>query len=121
MRNLKRLRDAIAAVAPINDIRVGIFGNSATVSVIFNGADVGQQTAAQTVINNFDWSDAAWEAWEDSLNTERKDIKDAAVQAIIDLDTFLAIVSPSNAQVLAVVKKLCQQNKYIIKRLIQLN
>lgn len=44
-------------------------------------------------------------------------IRDQAAQSVTDNNTFLAIGSPTNAQVLAQVQKLSQQNNKIIKAL----
>jgi hypothetical protein len=79
------------------------------------------QAAAQPVIDAFDWSDAAQAAREAEGKPERTGLRAQAAQAIEDLDAFLALTNPTNAQTLAIVRKLCQQNKRIIARLIQVD
>jgi len=63
--------------------------------------------------------DAAKDVRESIVAPELHAIRQSADNAIADLDTYLAIASPTNAQVAAIVRKLCQQNRQIIKRLIQ--
>lgn len=53
-------------------------------------------------------------------NPERKALIDAAQQAVADNNTFLAIGTPSNAQVLAQVRALTRQSNQLIRRLVQL-
>lgn len=56
-----------------------------------------------------------------NTNQESKDIQDAVVQALSDLDTIIAnIDGATNAQVKNAVKTLAQHQKKIIKRLVQL-
>jgi len=53
-------------------------------------------------------------------NPDRKALADAAQQALADNATFLAIGTPSNAQVLAQVRALTRQSNQLIRRLVQL-
>lgn len=48
-------------------------------------------------------------------------VRKAAANAISTNDTFLALANPSNAQILAQVKALTQQNTKIIRRIVQLS
>lgn len=80
-----------------------------------------QRTAAQAVVDGFDWSDAAQTAWEEDRKPERKALRAAAAQAVADLDTFLAIPTPTAAQVRDAVQLLCRIQKRVIARLIQLD
>lgn len=58
---LPRLRMAIEAVAPID----GVSGSQGVIAVHFKPEATGpEQSAAQTVVTNFDWSQAAHDAWE---------------------------------------------------------
>ena len=52
--------------------------------------------------------------------TEKADLKAQATQAVADINTFLAIASPSNAQVVAEVKKIDQRQRAIIRALARL-
>ncbi len=56
-------------------------------------------------------------AFKDSKEPDLSTIRDQATQAAVDNAAFLAIASPSNAQVLVQVKALTQQNSKIIKAL----
>lgn len=85
------------------------------------GATLPQIAAAQAVIDGFDTSDAAQAAWEDDQKPERKSLRQAAAGAIADIDTYLAIASPNNAQVVAQVRRLSLDTKAVIKRLIQVD
>lgn len=79
-----------------------------------------QRTAAQAIIAAFDPSDAAQTAWEEGQQPERKALRSAAAQAIQGNDDYLALVTPTAAQVAAQVRRLTQQNSAIIRRLIQI-
>lgn len=59
---------------------------------------------------------AAVNAAEPDLTT----LRDSATQAVIDINTFLAISSPTNAQVLAEVKAIDQRQRAIIKAIARL-
>ena len=65
--------------------------------------------------------DAAKATAEATSFPERTAMRQAAASAITDLDTFFALTTPTNAQVVAVVKRMCQINKQLIKRVIQLD
>jgi DNA mismatch repair ATPase MutS len=115
---LDRLDNAIKAVCPIH----GVSGQQGAVRIDFRPEATGQQrAAAQAVLDAFDWSQAADDDWREDLKPERKGLRQAAAAAVADLDAFLGLASPTNAQTLAIVRKLCQQSKAIIKRLIQLD
>ncbi len=57
---------------------------------------------------------------KDVANPNYATLRDQAQAAIASNDTFLAIVSPTNAQTLAQVKLLTQENTKIIRALAQL-
>lgn len=114
MSTIRRLHSAIEAVCPIRGVsenRID-FDDSATEA---------QKAAALDVLSSFDWSDAAHQAWLDNQKPERRDLRHAATQAIADIDAYLAIGSPNNAQVVAQVRRLSQYTKAIIKRLVQID
>ena len=113
-----RLDASIRAVCPID----GTSGDLASLRIDYAPSATAQQRAdALSVVAAFDGSQAAQDAWEAALVPERKDLRDQAAQALLDLDAFLALAAPTQAQTLAVVKKLCQQNKRLIVRLIQVD
>lgn len=124
MINLERIVAAVRAVCPGANVRIGKRALRETWQVVPH-PDVPvtpeQIAAGQAVLSAFDDSDAAWAAWEADQQPERKGLRAAAAQTIADNNTFLALASPTNAQVLAQVKSLTQQNNRIIKRIIQID
>lgn len=61
----ERLKAQIAAVCPILGVSVGTTGNAATVRIDFAPSATGsQQTAAQSVVTGFDWSQAAQDSFD---------------------------------------------------------
>ena len=55
-------------------------------------------------------------------NQEKKDIADAVVGAVTDLDDIIANAdTATTAQLRTAIKKLAQHQKKIIKRIVQLN
>ena len=86
--------------------------------ILANGST--SDAAADAVITSFDMSDAAHETWLANRNPDRKALADATQQALADNATFLAIGTPTNAQVLAQVRALTRQSNQLIRRLIQL-
>ncbi len=81
------------------------------------------QSAAQATINAFDVSEATHAAWETALEPLLADLLAQATGAVNTNNTFIGVGSPSNAQVIAHVKALSQQNNRIIRglfRVIQL-
>lgn len=85
-----------------------------------SGPTAGQQASANTIITAFDPSEAAHLIWLENRNPDRKALADAAQQALADNATFLALGTPSNAQVLAQVRALTRQVNQLIRRLVQL-
>ena len=117
-----RLDAAVRAVCPIIGVSVGVPGDSATVTIDFDPSATAQQrAAAQAVADSFDWSQAAGAVWAEDQKPQRKNLRQQAAQAVADNDTYLALGSPSNAQVAAQVRKLTQQNNRIIPWLIQID
>lgn len=110
-----RLDAAISAVCPID----GTSGDPPRID-FRPEATPQQRAAADAVAAAFDPEDAAaLAAFEEDRQPERKAIRQAATQAVADNDTFLALATPTNAQVVAQVKRLTQQNTRIIRRLAQ--
>lgn len=111
---LDRLHKLCEAVCPIHGVTTARidFAPEATEQ---------QRAAAQAMFDTFDWSSDAHARWIENQNPERRDLRQAAEQAIASIDTYLAIASPSNAQVVAQVRRLSQYTKSIIKRLIQID
>lgn len=64
---------------------------------------------------------AAVVARDAALHPERTTVRTQAAAAIVDLEAFLALAAPTQAQTLAVVKRLCQIQVAVIKRLVQLD
>lgn len=113
-----RLYSTLSAVCPVDGVSILAAGG---VRIDYGSAATApQKAAAQAAVASFDWSDAAQAAWEALQNPEKDGLTKAAAAAIQTNTDFLAIASPTNAQTLAQVKALTQQNTRIIKRLIQL-
>lgn len=74
-----------------------------------------QQTQANSIIAAFDFSDAANAAFIQGLEPDLQTLRQQAVQAVADINTFLAIASPTNAQVVAEVRAIDQRLRAIIK------
>jgi hypothetical protein len=76
-----------------------------------------QPMPTEAEIDAYDMTPAAVAAREDAKEPFLVDIKAQAQGAIDENTAFLAIASPTNAQTLAQVKRLTQQNTRIIKAL----
>lgn len=119
---LTRLRETVAAAAPIQGVSVGFYGDPATVEIAFAPEATGpQMAAARAAVAAFDWSAAAQDAWGDAQQPERTTLRQAATQAVTDIDSYLAIGSPTNAQVATQVRRLSQISRAVIRRLAQLD
>jgi hypothetical protein len=117
----ERLLSTLRAVAPVSDIGIGTRGDPSSVRVSYSSTPTPSQgSAVASALASFDWSDAAQATWELAQNPERKTLLDAAAQAVADLDSYLALASPTNAQVAAQVRRLSQNQRAVIKRLVQL-
>lgn len=114
---LFRLDAALRAVCPI----AGVDGEPEAVRIDYAPEATEQERAAAlAAVAGFDFSEAADEAWIESQHVERKTLREQAAAAIDANDTFLSIVNPTNAQTLAQVKRLTQQNIRIIRCLREL-
>ena len=100
----------------------GIAIESITANGVVQPANL--QAAAQPIIDAFDDSLAAAQAREQAAKEAAEPdmvvIRDQAQNAIDANGTFLGLGSPTNAQVLAQVRALTQQNNRIIKALVRL-
>lgn len=107
-----------AAAVPVVTVRqVGgqlepVYADSATPEQIAEG---------DAIVAAFDSSDAAEQARQDAKQPEKTTLRNRAAEAVSDNNTFMALVSPTNAQTLAQVKRLTEQNTAIIRRLVQLS
>lgn len=110
------LDQAIKAVCPIDGVCVALgridYRPEATAA---------QRAAAAAVLAGWDFSDTAQQARDDAKQPERTQLRQAAVQSLADNATYLAIATPTQAQVVAQVRALTQQTNRIIKRLVQLD
>jgi hypothetical protein len=115
---LFRLHAALRAVCPI----AGVAGEPGAVRVDYQPeATEQEQAAAAAALAAFDFAAEADDAWLENENPERKTLRQLAATAIADNDAFLALATPTNAQVLAQVKRLTQQNTRVLKRIIQID
>jgi hypothetical protein len=118
MNTAQRIHAMVSAVCPVDGVGI----SDRLVRIDFADAATGpQRAAAQAVVDAFDWSQAAHDAWLEDQHPERKAIRQAATGAIQANDTFLAIGAPTATQVRDQVRTLSQQNNRIIRRLIQLD
>jgi hypothetical protein len=118
MQNLKHL---LRLNAVIDAAGIPVISCEETRIQYGDAATEQQRAEGDAILAAFDWSDEAQAAWQEDQYPDRKAIRQAAAGAIADNDAFLALASPTNAQVLAQVKRLTQQNTRIIKRLIQID
>ncbi len=57
-----------------------------------------------------------------TVNQEKKDVKDAVIQAVTDLDLIIANAdTATTTQLRQAIKTLAQHQKKVIKRLVQIN
>lgn len=80
-----------------------------------------QKADAAAYVAAWVWTRQAQDDWVANRNPDRKDLRNQAAQLITDIDTFLALGSPNQAQTLAIVRRLCQGMKAVVKRLIQID
>lgn len=116
---LTRLLQTIQASVPgVVDVSVGRRGQPGTAKVL----PPQYQAAAQATIDAFDWSEAAQQTWEEDQHPERKSLRQAALQAVADIDTYLAIADSATAlQVRTQTKRHAQILRAVIRRLIQID
>lgn len=80
-----------------------------------------QIAAGQAVIDAFDDSDAAQAAWKEDQQPERKTLRQRVAPAIADLEAFLAIPTPTAAQVREELQDVCRYLIVVLKRLAQID
>jgi hypothetical protein len=68
-------------------------------------------------VSSFDWSDAADQTFKDAQQPDFSTMRDQAQAAFDGNTAYLAIGAPTNAQVVAQVRALTQQNQKVIKAL----
>jgi len=110
----------IASACPIISASIGTIGDSTTVKFQPTpAATTAQKAAAQNLIDTFDWSDTAQQAWEDGLEPSFTDLKTTANTALAAIDAYLTIPAPTAAQIGAEVKAIDQRQKKIIQVLLR--
>ncbi len=92
------------------------------------GNPMGPPTQAQrdkgaATLATFDWSDVAEQAYQDSLQPEKADLRSNIAGALADIDAFLLIADTATAaQVRNAVKKLAQiQRRQLVYTAKQIN
>jgi hypothetical protein len=118
-----RLHSVLEALGPVSSISYTGDGTNHSVVISYSTTPTQQQLSdIEAAISSFDWSDEADEVWLEDSNPERKTLREAAQQAIIDIDNFLAIPDANVTQVIVreAVQKLALYMKHVIKRLIQI-
>src|SRR3569623_781582 len=111
-----RLTESISAVAPIYGVAI-IDEGQKTVRIDYKPeATQPQRDAAASALAAIDWSVASDQAWEDAKSPEKKDLSDQAQAALDANQAYLALASPTNAQ----VRRLTQQSSRIIRRVVQI-
>lgn len=118
MSSLSRLHATVAAVCPID----GVSGGPGGVRIDYRPEATPQQrAAADAVLAAFDWSPIAHAEWLEDQHPERKTLRQAAAQAVADIDAYLALANPTNAQVVAHVRRLSQITRAVVRRLAQID
>lgn len=111
----QRLHALISVVCPIHGVSIGNPNDKATWTFDPTPQATSEQiTAAQAVIDSFDDSDAAQQAWQEAQKPERKDLRDNAIAAVQAINDYLALANPTNAQNLAQLRRLSQAVKRLI-------
>lgn len=119
---INRLHLTIAALCPILGISNVIVGNSASVIIQFDPtATLSQKTAAQNILNSFDWSLSATTVWYDNQTPNRLSIKNQINVAITNLNNYIALTTPTQAQNNAILLNICIYMKIILNRLSDFN
>lgn len=118
--SLAALDEAIkAAGVPIDGVGRLLDG---TVRIDFRPEATEQQrTQANAIAAGWDWSPAAAAAREDAKKPERTELRSAAVAAVAGNQDYLAIATPTTAQMRSQLAALTQQTNRVIRRLVQLD
>lgn len=121
MTSSNRLYAQLQAACPIVSASIGRDGDSSTVRFQpAASATPAQITAAQNLISTFDWSDAATQTYQDAQEPDLVNLRNQATTALSAIQTYLAIPSPTQAQVVAEVRAIDQRQQQIIKALARL-
>jgi hypothetical protein len=118
-RRLAHLHQALVAAVPIQGLA---FLNAAatppTVRIEWATAPTAPQIAtANSIIAAWDWSAAADQAARDADEPDLAALRDQATQAVADINAYLAIGSPTQAQAIAEVRAIDLRQRAIIKAL----
>lgn len=117
----ERLAEQITAACPVVTVRVTA-ESAAGVEVVYDpAATPGQRAAADAVVAGFDWSAPAHRQWEEDRHPERKAVRQAAAQALADNTAYLALATPTAAQVRQQTDALTRQMSAVIRRLVQID
>jgi hypothetical protein len=118
----ERLYRKLAEACPYVSASIGTMGVSP--SVKFEpaaSATPAQIAAAQSVIDTFDWSDAANQNYAASLEPDLITLKNQVTAALTAIQNFLALVPPlSLTQLAAEVRAIDQRQQAILKALARL-
>lgn len=115
IKHLSRLHQVVETICPL--ISVDEHGNFDPTPE----ATDSQKAAARTTIAAFDDSDVAQAAWEEDRQPERKTLRQQAANAVADIDAFLALPTPTAAQVRDQVQDICRYLRGVIRRLVQID
>jgi prolyl-tRNA synthetase len=114
----ERLYLQLQQACPIVSASIGTIGVSASVTFQPQAtATAAQIAAAHNVIQTFDWSDTATQTYKDSLEPDLVALRNQAAAALAAINTYLAIPTPTLAQVTAEVKAIDLRQQQIIKAL----
>ncbi len=83
-----------------------------------SSATQAQKIAGDALVAGWDWSAAAQQAADDARQPESANLRNTAAAAITTNDAFLAIATPTAAQIEAQVQALTRQNTSIIQYLL---
>lgn len=117
-KRLAALFETIRVVAPIVGFASADVVTKAIVVAYQVSATQAQKDQVAAIIAAFDWSAAGQTAWEDTKNPDFATIRSQAAAAIQTNNTYLAIVSPTNADRFTQLDALTRENTQIIKALV---
>lgn len=116
--NLIRLQDELvaAAIPAISIVSEG------SIQISYEPEATPQQISdGDSILAAFDFSEAATDEWLENKKPERKDLRENAEAAILQIDDFLANPSPTAAEIVQAVRGLARNQKRIIRRLVQID
>ena len=110
------------AGVPTDRVTVNEAAHIATIDSYVTTPTQAQIDAGAAILAAFDWSAAAQQAWEDSLQPARADLRNNLQTALDAIDQYLAIADTATAaQVRDQVKRLTQMMRRVLVRLGQLS